>query len=257
MLSLTCSRSTRSTNSRSSRRSAKHAGTGAARRFATGTRFSAGFLLILRSRYGQIVHARDYADVLSVSRGLGGLPELLNSLREETPAYALSEVSPRDPEALEQYRDRAASSIAAHGGRYLVRGAPVEAVEGNWPDQQAVVLVEFPSREGLQHWYESTEYAQALAVRDRALDRRLLFLERCEPRGPMTIREQGERLYAALDAQDWDLLQKLIAPEVTIQVGSEPPLELEQWKARQAMFYLAFPDGHHVIDASYVDGSHS
>jgi uncharacterized protein (DUF1330 family) len=40
-----------------------------------------------------------------------------------------------------------------------------------------VVVVEFPSMERLLQWYSSPEYAEALAVRRTALDRRLLFVD--------------------------------------------------------------------------------
>ena len=83
----------------------------------SGTEFSSAFLLVLRARDGQIVHVRDYADVLAVSKGLGTLPALFDALRDEPPAYVLSEVRARDDRALDRYRERAAASIAAHGGR--------------------------------------------------------------------------------------------------------------------------------------------
>jgi uncharacterized protein (DUF1330 family) len=40
-----------------------------------------------------------------------------------------------------------------------------------------VVVVEFPTMERLRGWYSSREYAEALAVRQTALTRRLLFVE--------------------------------------------------------------------------------
>jgi uncharacterized protein (DUF1330 family) len=98
-------------------------------------------------------------------------------LRTEPTAYALSEVRLREPAAVDRYRTHAAESIARHGGRYLVRGGAVEAVEGEWPDSASVVLVEFPSRKHLDDWYHSTDYASALAIRDTASERRLLFLD--------------------------------------------------------------------------------
>jgi ketosteroid isomerase-like protein len=48
---------------------------------ATGHPFTSAFLLILRARQGEIVHLRDYSDVLRTSAGLDRLPQLLDSLR--------------------------------------------------------------------------------------------------------------------------------------------------------------------------------
>jgi uncharacterized protein (DUF1330 family) len=92
-------------------------------------------------------------------------------------AYVISEVEILDEAQAQQYRELAATSIAKHGGRYLVRGATPQVPEGSWPAAQRVVIVEFPSMSQLRRWYDSPEYAKALAVRDTALDRRLLFVE--------------------------------------------------------------------------------
>ncbi|HEX3195224.1 MAG TPA: DUF1330 domain-containing protein, partial [Streptosporangiaceae bacterium] len=49
--------------------------------------------------------------------------------------------------------------------------------EGTWPASARIVIVEFPSMERLRAWYASADYAEALAVRQTALDRRLLFVD--------------------------------------------------------------------------------
>ncbi|MFJ5680835.1 nuclear transport factor 2 family protein [Streptomyces sp. NPDC093097] len=48
---------------------------------ATGETFASGFVLFLRARRSQIVHVRDYADVLRLSAGFGRLPQLFEQLR--------------------------------------------------------------------------------------------------------------------------------------------------------------------------------
>lgn len=93
------------------------------------------------------------------------------------PAYVISEVQMLDSSQGERYRDLAAASIARHGGRYLVRGAIPEVPEGAWPEDQRVVVVEFADIQQLRTWYHSADYAEALAVRRTALNRRLLFVE--------------------------------------------------------------------------------
>lgn len=92
------------------------------------------------------------------------------------PAYLISDVTAKDPEAFQAYRDRAAASIARHGGRYLVRGGPIEPLEGDWAPR-AIVIVEFPDRGRARAWYRSPEYAAALAVRDKALSRNLILVD--------------------------------------------------------------------------------
>jgi uncharacterized protein (DUF1330 family) len=91
-------------------------------------------------------------------------------------AYVISEVDVRDAEDFEVYRTIAAKAIAQYGGRYLVRGGAASVVEGG-PPPKNIIIVEFPTMERLREWYASPEYAEALKVRQTALDRRLIFVE--------------------------------------------------------------------------------
>jgi uncharacterized protein (DUF1330 family) len=92
-------------------------------------------------------------------------------------AYVISEVEPLDPELFDRYRALAQASIEQHGGRYTVRAALPEAAEGNWEPQRRLVIVEFPDLDTVQRWYSSDSYAAARAISDRALRRRLLFVD--------------------------------------------------------------------------------
>jgi uncharacterized protein (DUF1330 family) len=96
------------------------------------------------------------------------------------PAYVISEAEPRDAAAMETYRTLAAQSIAQYGGRYLVRGGAADLVEGG-PALKTLIIVEFPSMARAREWYASAEYAEALNVRQTALERRLVFVEAVAP----------------------------------------------------------------------------
>jgi uncharacterized protein (DUF1330 family) len=91
-------------------------------------------------------------------------------------AYVISEVEFLDAEAVDTYRRLAADSIQKYGGRYLVRGGPSDLVEGQ-PSPKNLIVVEFPTMEIAKEWYRSPEYGEALKVRDRALNRRLIFVQ--------------------------------------------------------------------------------
>lgn len=91
-------------------------------------------------------------------------------------AYVISDVEPRDAGLIERYRALAQASIARYGGRYIVRGEPVETVEGDWTPQH-LVIIEFPDMDRAHQWYRSEAYAEALTVAERALSRRLIFVE--------------------------------------------------------------------------------
>ena len=96
-------------------------------------------------------------------------------------AYVISEVADvRDPAAFEIYRAIAAKTIAAYGGRYLIRGGAADLAEGSLP-AKTIIVVEFPTMERLRDWYASPEYAEALKARQTAIDRRLIFVEGVAP----------------------------------------------------------------------------
>ena len=91
-------------------------------------------------------------------------------------AFLVSDVSVRDADAFQTYRTRAAASIVQHGGRYLVRGGEIERLEGTW-EPRNIIIVEFPSIEQARAWYNSSEYAFALEMRDKALSRNLILVD--------------------------------------------------------------------------------
>lgn len=80
------------------------------------------------------------------------------------PAYVLYLGDVTDPERYEEYKVHAAASIAAAGGRYIVRGGEVEVLEGELPAGRTVVL-EFPTRAAALAWYRSDDYEAARRLR--------------------------------------------------------------------------------------------
>jgi uncharacterized protein (DUF1330 family) len=92
-------------------------------------------------------------------------------------AYVISEVEILDEAPAQRYRELAAASIEAHGGRYLARGAIPTVLEGDAAKGKRIVVVVFPDRDAAERWYRSDEYAAALEIRATALDRRLLLVD--------------------------------------------------------------------------------
>jgi uncharacterized protein (DUF1330 family) len=93
-------------------------------------------------------------------------------------AYMVSEVKFLDDAKGQEYRELSGRSISLYGGRYVVRGAPIEVAEGEWGPGQGIVVVEFPTMEQLHRWYDSPEYGEARAIAQSALKRRMrLFFE--------------------------------------------------------------------------------
>jgi uncharacterized protein (DUF1330 family) len=91
-------------------------------------------------------------------------------------AYVVAETQVTDPSRVSDYLEAARPSIARHGGRYLTSTTAVNALEGEWPAAARLVIIEFPDVAAAIAWYESPDYAHALAIRETALDRRLLVV---------------------------------------------------------------------------------
>ena len=91
-------------------------------------------------------------------------------------AYVVVEVNVTDPQLFAEYAKGVPATIAAYGGKYLVRGGSVEPKEGGWTPKRVVIL-EFASMEQAQKWYHSAEYAPLLAMRLKAADSKLILVE--------------------------------------------------------------------------------
>ena len=91
-------------------------------------------------------------------------------------AYVIVEVTVTDPQLFAEYGKGVPGTIAAYGGKYLVRGGKTESREGGWAPNRVVVL-EFPSMERARTWYESAEYKPLLALRLKAAQAKMIFVE--------------------------------------------------------------------------------
>ena len=92
------------------------------------------------------------------------------------PAYIYANVEVTDPAAYQVYRARVPALIAAHGGRYLVRGGACEVLEGQASPQRQVIL-EFPDMAHLKAFYGAPEYQELIAIRQGASVGTLLAIE--------------------------------------------------------------------------------
>lgn len=91
-------------------------------------------------------------------------------------AYLIAEIDITDPETYKEYQKMVPSTVKQYGGRFLVRGGAVVPKEGGW-NPARVIVIEFPSMETAQKWYDSPEYAPALDIRLRATKSRLILVE--------------------------------------------------------------------------------
>lgn len=91
-------------------------------------------------------------------------------------AYVIVEIEVTDPVGYEDYKKQAQSTIAAKGGKYLVRGGKTEVVEGDWQPKRLVVL-EFPSMEQAKEWLNCEEYREPRKLRQATAKSNMILVE--------------------------------------------------------------------------------
>lgn len=91
-------------------------------------------------------------------------------------AYYVAEFELRDPEGIKPYSAGVAATFEPFGGRFIVRGGRIAALEGPSPESRTVVI-EFPSMERAQSWYDSDAYRSLRPFRQRSGISRTYIIE--------------------------------------------------------------------------------
>jgi uncharacterized protein (DUF1330 family) len=92
-------------------------------------------------------------------------------------AYYVVEVNVRDVDKYKTgYASHIAATLAPYGGRYLAAGGRTESVEGA-PPASRVSILEFPSVDKAEAWYNSAEYGEIKPVRHAAATTRSFIVE--------------------------------------------------------------------------------
>lgn len=92
------------------------------------------------------------------------------------PAYVLVEIDIEDHSIYEEYKKLTPAAIAAYDGRFVVRGAKTECLEGEWHPERLVVL-EFPSVERAKEWWASPEYSKAKLLRQQSAKTKMILVQ--------------------------------------------------------------------------------
>lgn len=81
--------------------------------------------------------------------------------------YIIAELTVTNPgPEFDEYREKVQETVDAFGGRFLVRTADPELLEGAGPAGRAVII-EFDSPDRAIAWYHSAEYKKILPLRLR------------------------------------------------------------------------------------------
>ena len=91
-------------------------------------------------------------------------------------AYIILDILVTDAPAYDEYKRLAAPTVAAFGGRYIVRGGRTEVLEGSWSPNRVVVL-EFGSADRARQWLNSSEYSLPRGMRHKAATTNMILVE--------------------------------------------------------------------------------
>ncbi len=91
-------------------------------------------------------------------------------------AYVIASVNVTDPEKYKNYMALSPTAVAAAGGKFIVRGGNLKIMEGEWP-RPRVVIIEYPTRDAAEAFYNSTLYIAARAERAGAAEFSMIVVD--------------------------------------------------------------------------------
>lgn len=78
--------------------------------------------------------------------------------------YIIGMVTVNNPQGYTPYMNKTAELVSEYGGSYLVRGGSKTVVEGEL-DHDRMVVIEFPSIETAQKFYDDPRYVEVRKIR--------------------------------------------------------------------------------------------
>lgn len=94
-------------------------------------------------------------------------------------AYAVFDVEIRDASRYQEFMSRVKPALEEAGARYLARGGAHKVYEGDWQPRR-IVLLEFPSMEAFEAFYNGPVYRGLKSIRDACSSARLVCVEGLE-----------------------------------------------------------------------------
>ena len=82
-------------------------------------------------------------------------------------AYLMVQMTVSDPAQYQVYGKAVVPLIERHGGKFVIRGGTVEALEGRH-DGRRMVVFEFPTMEAIHAFWNSPEYVPVKKLRQGA-----------------------------------------------------------------------------------------
>jgi len=94
----------------------------------------------------------------------------------QMPAYVIFDVEIRDADRYREFMAAVKPALDEVGARYLVRGGAHKVYEGDWQPRR-IVLLEFPSVEVWEAFYNGATYQGLKTIRDACSSARLVSVE--------------------------------------------------------------------------------
>ncbi|MBV9064841.1 MAG: DUF1330 domain-containing protein [Methylobacteriaceae bacterium] len=91
-------------------------------------------------------------------------------------AYLIFDVDIHDMTRYGEFMAGVKPALEAAGARYLARGGEHRVYEGDW-EPRRLVLLEFPSSEAVEAFYNSDVYRSLKGIRDECSSARLVRVE--------------------------------------------------------------------------------
>ena len=90
--------------------------------------------------------------------------------------FLVCDVTVKDRGALREYLKLSEHTLAPYSGKFHVQAGDLTVIEGDW-NPTVIIIAEFPSVDMANAWYSSDEYAAALKVKSRAMDRNMILVK--------------------------------------------------------------------------------
>lgn len=91
-------------------------------------------------------------------------------------AYAIGQITVKDPIKWEEYRSRVPETVTPWGGELVIRGTQAKVLSGHHRHTDTVVI-RFPDLASVIKWHDSPEYQALVPLRKEAADVDLISYE--------------------------------------------------------------------------------
>ena len=92
-------------------------------------------------------------------------------------AIMIARITVKNPARFQEYLAKTQQLAASYGANLLVRGKADRVLTGGNKDHQLTIVVNFPSLEKIDEWYESDAYKPLMALRDEGADMQMTSYE--------------------------------------------------------------------------------